>query len=415
MKKIFALLLVTAMVLAVAVSCTKPEDNPEPTATQIDLGGETEKPADPTAVVTEKPADPTPAPTEEPNKAKVISIGAYSISDVNKGLATCEWMFDGEEAPETNYERWDSFTSDSELEHYVIIDLKKGYNLTSGEICFEFCNNYYKIFVSPTGQDDTWTEIYDAYADSPDMGANQIHEFSLKGSGRFVKLLTCCPADAVEELTASDHHYFSIYEFYILGTEDTTYVDNGDCIDIAPAATEAPTEAPDGTEAPATPTPKPIPGPSNETNLSTGKTATANFEEGDHVASRAVDGDGSTRWSGYAASDARENMALTVDLGAVYQIYDNEINFEYVATYYRVFVSETGEEGSFVPVYSSYFDEQSFGGGQTHEFTLSGVKARYVKIESYIPDKNDDAYKAAIGSTSGHRYFGIFEWNIFGV
>lgn len=172
-----------------------------------------------------------------------------------------------------------------------------------------------------------------------------------------------------------------------------------------PEPTTAPTDTPEPTNT-MEPTATPIP----VVNIALGKSATADHEETQELtADKAVDGDESTRWSGFslALDNPAENYDrwLIVDLEKEYVVKAFEIWFEYLSVSYKLEVSLTGEEKSWTTV----FDSDGFntiGPNQMFEEGIEPVKARYVKFLTYLHDDQAPA--------SGYPFCSIYELKVWG-
>lgn len=416
-RRHIAFIMVIAIVMACLTACGDKGGNGTQTSSAPSsqtAQAKTEAPSNATPKVT---AEPTPVPTEDPNKSKVISVGAYTKDDFHEGKYKSEYVCDGETDVAT--ERWSCASGATAYDHWLILDLKSGYIMTDFEIYFEYVSLFYKISVSMTGLDDSWTVIYDSFLQDAEFGGGLVDGFSVEAQGRFVKLETYVPEAGMAEAEAFweanyGRYYFGIYEMFISGRPMADYKETGEELDIKPVATVPPTKAPE-TPKP-TATPKSDNGPDTQKLLSEGKTATSSKMENEasYPASAAFDGDYETRWSAYPSSGFGVKQ-LTVDLGEVYTLYRNKVTFECCTLYYQILVSDTGEEGTFVSVYSSYLDNMGVGKGVEHEFTLSGAKGRFVRFETYNPDPDDEDMNDILDSYSGNSWYSIYEWEIYGV
>ncbi|GMA24626.1 hypothetical protein GCM10025864_23850 [Luteimicrobium album] len=106
------------------------------------------------------------------------------------------------------------------------------------------------------------------------------------------------------------------------------------------------------------------------TDIAQGKTASASSAEGDdYVASKAVDGDGSTRW----ASQQSDDQWIKVDLGSTATIDHLVIDWE--AAYGKAFTVQTSDDGSAWTTVATVTNGS--GGNQTVAAPGSG---RYVRL-----------------------------------
>ena len=386
MKKVLCILL-SALLLVTAAACGNNGDKEE--ATIIPMGETAENTAE-TAAPTEEPTE-TPEPTEAPAKAELIT-GITATADYSQGDYKPEYVVDGETYPEDSSMRWSCYNGNKK--HWLLLDLGKLYTVTEGEIYFEYSALYYTLSISVTGEDNTWEIFYDSYEDDAVLGANADDCFYTNKVGQFIKLETYVPEDAKDELkdfwanSTGGACYFSIYEVEVYGTEY-----DGEPIEIA---TQDPAET-----------------PAEKTNIAVGKTITANSEESGHAPELCVDGDLNTRYSAYYIGSPEE-FIVTLELGAVYNVGDVDIIFEFDAMYFEVLISETGEDGSWKAVYDTYEEDDFLGSGSEIEFDLNGEKAAFIRIHSYIPEDEAEEYNDWLSSTTGgHRYFSIYEWQVF--
>jgi|GEM_PF-3710445 len=158
----------------------------------------------------------------------------------------------------------------------------------------------------------------------------------------------------------------------------------------APTAepTEAPTEEPTPTVDPnATPKPTLI-------NVVANKPITANHSENaDLGPEKIVDEDESTRWSGFGLDfpDYETNFVHTVviDLQGEFVLKEFSIYWETITGYYRIQVSDTGEDESWETIYSSIdYATYTSTALSDYEIDIEGdVTAKYVRI---ITDVTDD-------------------------
>lgn len=170
--------------------------------------------------------------------------------------------------------------------------------------------------------------------------------------------------------------------------------------DATPTPTVEATATPEPTDTPE-PTATPVP----VINVAEGKPVTADHEEnGDFTADKAVDGDESTRWSGFSLQleNPMENYDrwLLVDLEEEYNLNGFDVWFEYLSVSFKLEVSLTGEEDSWTTV----FDTEGInpvGANQMFEENFDEVKARYVRLSTYLHDEQAPA--------SGHPYCSVYE------
>ena len=128
-------------------------------------------------------------------------------------------------------------------------------------------------------------------------------------------------------------------------------------------ATPTPTPSPTPTL-----TPTPIPG---ETNLALNKAVTCSGQSSSTEASKAVDGDSTTRWSAYP-----HPQWINVDLGAVYNINKTELlPYQNRAYQYKIEVSTDGAQ------YALLLDKTgNTSGGVVITDSFETVNARFVKL-----------------------------------
>ena len=122
-----------------------------------------------------------------------------------------------------------------------------------------------------------------------------------------------------------------------------------------------------------------VPDPSQKReNLALNKPASSNYSENDTLApSFAVDGSGSTRWSGMGLSTGTHSWQ--VDLGKVYAIGEVDILWESI---HAPFTLSLSEDGKTFTVYKVYTDD----GSMVTDINLHGAKARFIRLE--IPRGN---------------------------
>lgn len=132
---------------------------------------------------------------------------------------------------------------------------------------------------------------------------------------------------------------------------------------LTPAVTETNTPAP-------TDTPKP------RVNLALGKKVESDVHELDYIPENAVDGDYSTRWSGFAPTDLPYHY-LMIDLGEVYALGKVCIDWEAIGHSYRISCAKKlDSDDDWEVVTTRLKPEDTY-----EEFTLGGIEARYVKLE----------------------------------
>ncbi len=127
-------------------------------------------------------------------------------------------------------------------------------------------------------------------------------------------------------------------------------------------------------------------------NLALGKTATASSENGAEVASKAIDGDGTTRWQATTDNDA-DAQWIQVDLGSVQAVNSVKINWEAAyAAKYQIQVSTDGEN------WTTVSEENGLVGEVISNF--AATKARYVRMQ---------------GVSRGTQYgYSIYEMEVYG-
>lgn len=237
MKKASVLVIAAIMTLALVLSACS-GGGEDASATPVPMGGESTKSP---AGTTNSPGSGSqqnteaPAETEAPAaKGKVISVGKPVTVDHVQGSYAAEFMTDGEDRPGNPDERWSAYDNmQSNYTHWAMIDLESTYEITSCEITFEYVALYYVIEVSATGEDGSWTQVYDSLEDSL-LGSNVYDSFDLKETaGRYIRLTTYVPEDLAEDHVAwlasntGGHPYFSIFEWTVYGAEVETPVEDG--------------------------------------------------------------------------------------------------------------------------------------------------------------------------------------------
>jgi len=113
--------------------------------------------------------------------------------------------------------------------------------------------------------------------------------------------------------------------------------------------------------------------PSTPTNLSLGKSATADSEEAANDAAQGNDGDAGTRW---CAADAELDHHWTVDLGGIYALSSLEITFEFDGRQYGYVVEGSHDDDDYVPLLDCTTNSKQT---QVQSEPLNG-SARYVRI-----------------------------------
>lgn len=120
-----------------------------------------------------------------------------------------------------------------------------------------------------------------------------------------------------------------------------------------------------------------VPSAQDHVNLALGKEAWSNYCEAKdaagitYEASRAVDGDLVTRWSGFGLSSG--NHLWQVDLGEVYAIGEVSIRWQSLAVPFTVLISQDGESFTEVDLYAADSDLRS-------TLNLHGKEARYIRL-----------------------------------
>jgi GH18 family chitinase/chitodextrinase len=182
---------------------------------------------------------------------------------------------------------------------WISVDLGASYSVTGVKVTWEAAYaTAYKVQVSPTGADNTWTDLKSITGNTALVNDHT----NLSGTGRYIRIYG----------TARGTTYgYSIYELEVYGTP-------------AQAAT----------------------------NLALNKTASASsIEAAGLEASKAVDGNATTtRW---ASTEGVDPQWLRIDLGASYAISSVKITWEaaYASTY-KVQISPTGADGSWTDLKS---------------------------------------------------------------
>ncbi|WP_413789322.1 discoidin domain-containing protein [Paenibacillus tyrfis] len=136
-------------------------------------------------------------------------------------------------------------------------------------------------------------------------------------------------------------------------------------------------------------------GPSTDTNIAKGKTAKASSVEGSgYEASKAFDGNASTRWASKEGSDSEW---IYVDLGKTYSIHKVKLNWE--AAYgknYKIQVSNDSDSpANWTDVYT-----KTNGKGGVEEINFAAQDARYVRM-----------YGTARGTSYGYS---LYEFEVYG-
>ena len=125
--------------------------------------------------------------------------------------------------------------------------------------------------------------------------------------------------------------------------------------------------------------PTPPAPPPGSTNLSLGSSAraVASYQDGAYLASNAIDGNGSTRWSSDHSND--NNAWIYVDLGATYNVSRAVLKWE--TAYARGYKIQTSSDAA------SWQDASPVitGAGGTETVTI-GRSARYVKMQGVTPN-----------------------------
>ncbi|KIF79642.1 beta-mannosidase [Streptomyces sp. 150FB] len=155
------------------------------------------------------------------------------------------------------------------------------------------------------------------------------------------------------------------------------------------------------------PTPPPPPA-GTPVNLSLGANAkaVASYQDGSYLASNAIDGNGSSRWSSDHSNDP--NASIYVDLGAEYAVSTAVLDWESASgKAYKIQVSDNG---------SNWTDAYSTTNGQGGTETVNvGKNARYVRMQGVTPATaygyslyEFEIYGTPVGSTgtSGATVYG---------
>lgn len=203
----FKLFYVLVLVLCVLVGCGGSKDSekktPEPTAMPTDTPAPTDTP-EPTA---------TPLPLVNVAKGKPVTADHEETNDF-----TADKAVDGDEAT-----RWSGFSLalENPMENYdrwLIVDLEKEYIINSFEIWFEFLAVSYKIEVSLTGEENSWTTVFDSDGVNP-VGPNLIFEEVFEPvKARYVKFSTYRHED---QSPHSGYPFCSIYELIVMGYDES--------------------------------------------------------------------------------------------------------------------------------------------------------------------------------------------------
>lgn len=120
-----------------------------------------------------------------------------------------------------------------------------------------------------------------------------------------------------------------------------------------------------------------VPSAEDHVNLALGKEAWSNYSEGKdaagvtYEASRAVDGDLVTRWSGFGLSSG--NHLWQVDLGEVYAIGEVSIRWQALSVPFTLLISQDGESFIEVDMYKADDDLRTV-------LNLHGKEARYIRL-----------------------------------
>ena len=227
MKKIVSAAILTFLVFAVLLfaGCAGGDDTGDPSASGNAV--QTDGPEVTAVPATEAPtptAAPTEAPTEDPNvtpKPKLVNVALNKPATANyteeaSNVFGPEAVVDGDETT-----RWSGFdlrlpNYKTELVHFVDIDLQGRFVLKEFSILWETLTGYYRIQVSDTGEDESWTTVYSS-EDYATYSASPIDDFEIDlpngTEANYVRIITDVPEDYVY----ADHPFCSIYEFELLG------------------------------------------------------------------------------------------------------------------------------------------------------------------------------------------------------
>ena len=194
------------------------------------------------------------------------------------------------------------------------------------------------------------------------------------------------------------------------GSGEATDSNGGSIVTVDPAATEetvtaAPTAAPTDvpTEDPSV-TPKP-----KVMNVVLAKKATANYSEGNLKPEYAIDGDESTRWSGFdlGLPNYQTDFVhwLKIDLEGTFVLTEFSVSWETITGYFIIQTSLTGNDDDWNDVYV-YDDPTYSASALVCDDTISGSPtASFVRIMTQVPEDYEYA---------NYPYCSIYELEIYG-
>jgi len=304
-----------------------------PTPTTVAGATSTPIPPTPTSgpTPTTDPVAPTPTSTPLTSPTGNLALNRPSFaSTTENGTYIASNAVDGNTST-----RWSSSYSDPQS---IYMDLGNNYILGQVILRWEAANGKnYTIDTSIDGA--TWNTVSTVV-----NGDGDVDTINFTGSGRYIRMYG----------TARGTFYgYSLYEFEVYGT--------------AGASTPTPTiTAPTATPTPIPPTPTPP-----ASNLALNRPVSASTtENGANIASNAVDGNASTRWSS-TYSDAQW---IYVDLGGSYNFSRVVLNWE--AAYGRDYRIQTSNDAvTWVTIYT-----RTNGTGGNEILNVSG-SGRYVKMD----------------------------------
>lgn len=224
MKKLFILILAISMIFA--FGCTSDKNDPsDSTATKAPTNAPTatatSTEATPTEPAESATPDATPTIDPTPNKPKASQIENVTVVSYDHQEANyiADYAVDGDENT-----RWSAYDTGkytmTDYDHFIILDLGKAYTVTNIEVTFESLFVDVAIDISETGEDGSWTNVYDLVKDDNEIPASGFFDFEIKrpASARYLKLYSYVPEDEMDT-PAAGHPYFSIWEMSIFGFE----------------------------------------------------------------------------------------------------------------------------------------------------------------------------------------------------
>jgi hypothetical protein len=209
--------------------------------------------------------------------------------------------------------RWSSAYTDPQ---YLVVDLGANYNINRVKILWEAA--YARYFQIQLSNDNVnWTTIKDV-----SNNTSQVNDLiNLNGTGRYVKMYG---------ITRATSYGYSIYELEVYGSATTSQV-----------------------------------------NIAYKKAfATSSNENATLTGDKALDGDGSTRWS----SAFSEPQHIIADLGSIHSI--TRIKIDWEAAYAKYFQLQTSNDN----VNWTTVRDVPNNTAIKHDFTNLNVNARYVKV-----------------------------------